>query len=184
MGEDKALLRFDGTTLAERAAALLAAVASPVLEVGPGWSGLAAVAEEGGGRGPLAAMASGALALQRFEPLAVIVLACDMPLVSVELLRWIADHPAPTSVVPVAGDPPLPQPLCARWTSASLGAAGRLVEHGERSLRSLLANTPVELLSPEDWLPHAGAAGARALDDVDTPAALARLRALVDGWAP
>ena len=184
MGEDKALLRIDGTTLAERAATRLAAVASPVLEVGPGWSGLPAVAEEAGARGPLAAIARGASALERFEPPAVIVLACDMPLVTVELLGWIANHPAKASVVPVSGDPPRPQPLCARWTTASLTAAAGLVERGERSLRSLLATTPVELLFPANWVPHAGAAGARSLDDVDTPAELARMRALVAGWAP
>lgn len=184
MGEDKALLRIDGSTLAARGAALLSAVASPVFEVGPGWSTLPSVAEEAGARGPLAAIASGAVALQPFEPLAVIVLACDMPLVTVELLQWLADHPAPASVVPVAGEPPRPQTLCARWSRRSLDAAGGLVEAGERSLRSLLAATPVELVTPEDWVPHAGPAGVRALDDVDTPGELARMRALLDGWAP
>lgn len=184
MGEDKALLRIEGSTLAERAAALLSAVSSPVFEVGPGWSALPAVSEELGARGPLAAVASGAVALQRCEPLAVIVLACDMPLVTVELLHWLADHPAAGSVVPVSGDPPRPQPLCARWSWAAVEAAGGLVERGERSLQSLMAATAVELVTPGHWVPHAGPAGARALDDVDTPAELARMRALLAGWAP
>lgn len=184
MGQDKALLRIDGTTLAERAAALLSAVTSPVLEVGPGRSTLPAVAEEAGARGPLAAVGSGAVALRPYEPLAVIVLACDMPLVTVELLGWLADHPAPGSVVPVSGEPPRPQPLCARWSWAAVESAGGLVERGERSLRSLLATTAVELVTPDTWVPHAGWAGAHALDDVDTPAELARMRALIAGSAP
>ncbi|HZI37181.1 MAG TPA: NTP transferase domain-containing protein, partial [Acidimicrobiia bacterium] len=41
MGRDKALLEVGGRRLVDRAASVLAAVADPVLEVGPGWSELA-----------------------------------------------------------------------------------------------------------------------------------------------
>src|ERR1700736_1061525 len=59
MGRDKATLPVNGTPLAERTATLLAQVADPVVEVGPGWTGLVAVREEPAGQGPLAAMAAG-----------------------------------------------------------------------------------------------------------------------------
>jgi hypothetical protein len=38
MGSDKALLKVDGRRLVDRAAAVLGAVAAPVIEVGPGWA--------------------------------------------------------------------------------------------------------------------------------------------------
>ena len=46
MGTDKARLVVDGETLAARSARVLAAVCEPVIEVGPGVSGLPAVEEE------------------------------------------------------------------------------------------------------------------------------------------
>ena len=42
MGSDKALLEVEGRRMVDRAAAALAAVAAPVVEVGPGWSSLPA----------------------------------------------------------------------------------------------------------------------------------------------
>ena len=55
MGTDKALIEVDGQRLVDRAAAVLGAVADPVIEVGPGWSELPAVREDPPGSGPLAA---------------------------------------------------------------------------------------------------------------------------------
>ena len=112
MGRDKALLEVDGQRLVDRAAALLAAVADPVVEVGPGWSGLPAVREDPPGSGPLAAVSAGAAALRRMgHDGAVIVLAVDMPRVSAELLRLLATRDGPATAVPRAGGHP--QPLCA-----------------------------------------------------------------------
>ncbi|GAC1314586.1 MAG: molybdenum cofactor guanylyltransferase [Acidimicrobiales bacterium] len=178
LGEDKAALRLrPGTaTLAERAADALASVTAPTLEVGPGWSNLPVVAEGHEPRGPLVALVHGAGAVD--DRAAVLVLACDMPLVTAGLLRWLADRPGRRTVVPLAGDPPAPQPLCARWTHEDLVRAGALVEAGERSLKALLAASAVTYVEPHEWQIHAGTAGAHAFDDVDTPAALARMRDL------
>src|SRR5712692_7095438 len=80
MGRDKALLVVDGRTLAERGAELLAAVADPVVEVGPGHSGLAAVQEDPPGSGPLAGLCAGAAELGRLgHDGSVLLLAVDMP---------------------------------------------------------------------------------------------------------
>ena len=201
MGTDKATLAWGSTTLAERAAAVLASVVEPVLEVGPGRSGLVVVREDPPGRGPLAALAAGWAALTGAAagrpglggrllggpggadddpPQGVVVLACDLPLVGVPLLAWLADHPAPGSVVPLAGDPAQPQPLCARWADHDLAALDRFLAAGVRSLRPLVARPGVVRAPAEDWLAFAGPAGRRAFDDADTPAQLRDLADLAD----
>src|SRR5260221_9570916 len=65
MGTDKALIEVDGQRLAERAAAVLMAVADPVPEVRPGWSPLPAVREDPPGRRPPAAVPARAAPLPR-----------------------------------------------------------------------------------------------------------------------
>jgi molybdopterin-guanine dinucleotide biosynthesis protein A len=167
MGADKALLPSPGeagATLAQRSAALLEDVCSVALEVGPGVSGLPAVADDQPGAGPLAAVATGHRALMDagWEG-AVLVVATDLPLLDVATLRWLAEHPASGSVVPVAGGHP--QPLCARWSADDLALAARLVESGRRALRELLAEAHPSLAAVD--VP--GARLATAVADADTP---------------
>jgi len=178
MGSDKALLEVDGQRLVDRAAAALGAVADPVVEVGPGWSGLPAVREDPPGSGPLAAVATGAAALRAAgHGGPAIVLAVDMPRVGVELLRLLAERPGPATAVPRAHGHP--QVLCARYGPDALAAIDRLLAAGGRSLRVLLealdARGEVGWIEPEEWL---GVASPEALADVDTPD---DLRRLVDG---
>jgi molybdopterin-guanine dinucleotide biosynthesis protein A len=171
MGRDKAGIVLGGVTLAERAAAVLRVVAAPVVEVGPGHTGLPAVTETPAGSGPLAAVVAGASALAdggHRGP--VLVVAVDMPRVNVELLALLAGHPSTDSVVPVAGG--RPQPLCARWAPSALVRAGDLVAAGERSMQALLDAVPVTYLPEHEWT---AVAGADALVDVDTPADLDRV---------
>src|SRR5438132_9570667 len=175
MGRDKALIEVGGQRLVDRAAAALTAVADPVLEVGPGWSGLPAVREDPPGSGPLAAVSAGAAALRRMgHDGAVMVLAVDMPRVSAELLRLLATRDGPATAVPRAGGHP--QPLCARYGPDALAAVDRLLAGGGRSLRALLeamdARGEVGWVQPEEW---ARVAEASALADVDTPDDLRRL---------
>ncbi len=174
-GRDKATSPFGGGTLAGRAATVLGASTDPAVEVGPGVSGLPHL--DDARRGPLVAFATGLAALDAVE--GVILLACDLPLVSAGLVRWLVDHPSPGSVVPVAGG--RPQPLCARWAGSALHAAAGLVAEGERSLRPLLELPAVWLAPEEAWVPHAGPRGAATLDDADTPEDLARLAGLIEG---
>jgi molybdopterin-guanine dinucleotide biosynthesis protein A len=177
-GQDKATTRFGGSTLAERAAAALRTATEPTIEVGPGVSGLRAV--DDARQGPLVALAAGLAALPDTAP--VLLLACDLPLIDGALLRWLAEHPAVGSVIPIAGDPPLPQPLCARWSPSALTAVPRLVAAGERSLRPLVAGADVTFIGPAEWQAVAGSA--EALDDADTPAELERLRSRLDNAGP
>lgn len=175
MGSDKALLEVGGRRLVDRAVAVLSAVADPVVEVGPGWSGLPAVREDPPGTGPLAALGAGAAALRTAgHEGPVLVLAVDMPHVTAGLLRFLAGRPGPGTVVPRAGGHP--QPMCARYGPAVLAAVGERLATGGRSLRDLLESMAqaghVAWVEPEEW---AAVAGPEAFADVDTPEDLRRL---------
>jgi len=176
MGEDKALIEVGGRRLVDHAAALLTAVADPVIEVGPGWSGLPAVREDPPGSGPLAALGAGAASLRAAgHDGAVLVLAVDMPRVGVELLRLLAGRPGTATAVPRAGGHP--QPMCARYGPDVLAAVDERLAAGGRSLRDLLetlaVSGAVSWVEPEEWEP---VAGPEAFADVDTPEDLRRLR--------
>jgi molybdopterin-guanine dinucleotide biosynthesis protein A len=177
MGRDKAsIVLGDGRTCAQTVGARLAEVADPVLEVGPGASGLAAVPDDRPGAGPLAALATGWGALvDRGHVGPVLVLACDLPRVTVPLLQLLARAPGESTVVPVVGE--RPQALCARFGPASLDHCQRLVAEGRRSLMSLLDATPVTWLGPEVW---SAAVEEQSFADIDTPEDLARVMACPD----
>lgn len=169
MGSDKALIEVRGQRLVDRAAAVLGTVAAPVIEVGPGWSGLPAVREDPPGTGPLAALSAGAAALRAAgHDGPVVVLAVDMPRVTVELLEFVAGRAGADTVVPRAGG--YPQPMCARYGPAVLAAVDERLAAGARSLRDLLetmaAAGHVAWVEPEEW---SAVAGPDAFADVDTP---------------
>ena len=174
MGRDKATVLVDGVTLAVRTAGLLVAAGlpGPLIEVGPGRSGLTAVPDELPGAGPLGAVATGVGALRDGGFVGgALVVATDLPRLGSGLLSWLAAHPTPGNVVPVRDR--RPQWLCARYSPAALDAAAGLVASG-RSALAELADGPGTHLAGEDEL---AAAGLRPedLDDVDTPADLARI---------
>jgi molybdopterin-guanine dinucleotide biosynthesis protein A len=171
MGRDKTQLVVDGSTLATRSARLLLGVVETAIEVGPGFSGLATTLEQSPGSGPLAAVAAGRRALVDLGCVGdALVIACDMPLLTNEILRYLVEFDAPGSVVPVVRG--RPQPLCARWSQADLDATEGLVESGERSLRKLLARAGVVFVDESAW---GGIATEQQFSDVDVPADLERL---------
>jgi len=167
MGRDKATLEVGGERLARRLGRLLSEVARPVLEVGPGWSGLA-TAEPDIGEGPLTAIAAGWRSLQAggFNG-DVIVLATDLPSLTADVLVWIARRPEATSVVPVVGG--RPQPLCARWCPADLDLVVDLVERGERAVSAGLG-PDTAYLGEDEWRTVTAASAFR---DADRPEDLA-----------
>ncbi len=170
MGCDKARLLVDGHPLAERLAGLLTGVATPVVEVGPGVTGLAAAREELPGSGPLAAVAAGWEALcGAGAPRAALVLACDLPLVSEKALRLLAAWPGDASVVPVVDG--RPQPLCARWSATALARARAQLAR-DPSLRPFCAAADTVLVDVEVW---GRGVEAREFHDVDCPGDLDEL---------
>jgi len=170
MGTDKAALVVPGGPLAQRSAALLRSVAEPVIEVGPGYTTLPCTREVPPGSGPLAAMAAGAALLKdRHHQGPVLVVATDLPGLTGEYLRVLANHGVPRpdhSVVPRDGAGRA-QPLCARYSPTALACAEELVAAGHRSMKALLARVPIV------WID--GDAGVVLLD-IDTPDDLAAFR--------
>jgi molybdopterin-guanine dinucleotide biosynthesis protein A len=172
LGAAKAGLRRDGETLGARAARQLRAVCSgPVLEVGPGETGLATVREEPKGAGPLAALAAGGASLRdRGHQGGALLLAVDLPLVDQVLLALIAGWAGhPTAVPEAAGRL---QTVCARYGPDALAAAVALVARGERSLQALLAEVEHDVVPEAAWRV---VAPIDVFHDVDTPADAASL---------
>lgn len=161
MGRDKARMVVRGEILAAHPARVLSAVCAPVIEVGPGVTGLPSV-QEHDRSGPLTAFLVGVDALRATG--AVMLLGCDLPFVDEDLVRMIADHPGEGSVVPTVES--REQTVCARWSQATIAVARDAHAQGVRSLGVLLDGGDVTRLAVDDR--------ARALADVDSPSDLER----------
>jgi molybdopterin-guanine dinucleotide biosynthesis protein A len=141
MGRDKALLDFRGGTFLDAVAAAAAPLAGRVTVVGRAGGevgGYPAVADLRPGLGPLAGIET-ALTYARSE--AAIVLACDTPLVSTDLLALLAERAAagggPRIAVPLDADGRL-APLCGVYPVRALPEVTALLDAGERRPRALV----------------------------------------------
>jgi molybdopterin-guanine dinucleotide biosynthesis protein A len=161
MGADKARLVVAGETLAVRSARVLGEVCDPVIEVGPGVSGLPAIEEDPRGAGPLVALLAGVGALG--NPRAVVLLACDLPFVEPALLQMLVEYPGWGSVVPVVDG--RFQFACARYGRAAYAEAKVMLRVGESSLRAI-SGADCSYLNESAW---GEVVTARAFADVDTP---------------
>jgi molybdopterin-guanine dinucleotide biosynthesis protein A len=122
------------------------------------------------GGGPLAALGAGASALAgRGYEGAALALAVDLAGIDGTILAWLAEHPAPSTVVPIVDG--IPQTLCARYGTDALAAVPGLLAAGERSLRTLLGAVPFHEAHIDEW---GRVASAWAFADVDTPEDAAR----------
>jgi molybdenum cofactor guanylyltransferase len=174
MGWDKTTLVVDGTNVVARAGELLARVASPAIEVGPGRSRLPVIVEDDPGAGPLAGVAAGWRALGT-DADAALVVAGDLPFLSEALLRFLATYEGSSSVVPVVEG--RDQPLCARWSRHDLERAVELAATGEGSVRHLAQRRDVTYLEESQW---GDVATATTFADIDTAEDLERLGIAAD----
>ncbi|HEX3459344.1 MAG TPA: molybdenum cofactor guanylyltransferase [Acidimicrobiales bacterium] len=171
MGHDKASIRVAGESSAHRAARLLGSVANPVWEVGPSHCHLPHVREDPAGSGPVSAVAAGWTALSAAGHRGpVLVLACDLPLMTRELLEWLAGHPVDRTVIPMVGG--RPQPVCARWSGPDLDRLVQLQQSGYRSFKPMYETFDIVFVEPDDWK---SVGPSRLLADTDTPDDLRRL---------
>jgi len=160
MGQDKALLELGGQTLLERAIGVLETVVEEVVVVGPRRQrytdmGVGLVSDARPGLGPVGGIHT---ALLHGAGRAAFVLACDMPFVTPDLVRWIVGSDGSSSVVspddrrsarPIARfvrDRHGAQPLCGLYTSGCLPAVERALDQGRLSAQDLLNHLESEYL--------------------------------------
>lgn len=169
MGADKSRSTVGGIPMGARAGRALLQSASPVLAVGPD-PGLGLTTVEDSRMGPLAALAAGMrwLADGGFTG-PVLLVACDLPFLTPELLNLVAGELGSDSqaAVPVAEG--RLQPLAACYAPGVLAVAEALVAAGRLSMTALLAELKVCRVEPQTW---GIMADPGALADVDTPADL------------
>jgi molybdenum cofactor guanylyltransferase len=138
MGEDKAALSLNGTTLLEHALAAIRPVCEPVFiigardrygEFGPGYEDIVP------GCGPLGGVHA---ALTHSETELNLIIAVDTPFLTPELLRYLAERAADASYMIVA--PRIAgyvQPLCAVYSRKFLPIAAAALEAGKYKLAAL-----------------------------------------------
>jgi len=169
MGRDKALMELEGQTLMARAVAVLEMVLAEVVVVAPRRQRyadlqVALVPDVHPGLGPVGGMHA---ALLHGAGRSVFVLACDMPFVTSDLVRWIlGSRPfmapegfaASRARARVVRDRHGAQPLCGLYSGGCLPAVGRALEERRLSAQDLLNHLDTEYkdLDPEaDWYsPH------------------------------
>jgi molybdopterin-guanine dinucleotide biosynthesis protein A len=182
MGRDKAMLTVAGATLLERTLRALRVVSDDVTIVGarPEYArfGTPAVADDYSGTGPLGGIAT-ALRVARHER--TMIVACDMPLLSVTLLQAMAAEPLDDveALVPLlgSGPQPQPQPLHAVYARCCLPALVARLEAGRLSVIETLDDLRVRWLDV-DWMRRFDPL-LRSTHNANTPAQLAEARQLL-----
>lgn len=154
-GTDKATAHVGGRSMAAWAVHTLREVSDPVVLLGGDGTLARRMAlpwreDARAGCGPLAGIASGLRWAEELERPGLLVLACDLPLVTTELVRaiFVAASPEVDAVVPRVDTPDF-QPLCAWYGLSSLPVVEASLERGEHSMRGLLAQLRM-LALPED----------------------------------
>jgi len=144
-GSDKALARVGGRSMAARAVETLRAVADPVVLLGDDGTlgrrlALPWRADARPGRGPLAGIATGLAWARELGREGLVVLACDLPLVTPEVLAAVvaASRPDLDAVVTAAEEPAGLQPLVGWYAAGALASVEDALDHGRHSVRGLL----------------------------------------------
>jgi molybdopterin-guanine dinucleotide biosynthesis protein A len=141
MGRPKALIEFAGTTLAERAAVVLATAVDRLVLLGDGpvpdsLGALPRLADDDDSEGPLA----GLLAALRSAPQAAwLVCTCDLPRITPAAVAWLLGERRPdrAAVLPRATAEGPPEPLFALYEPAALELVEALAADGPPSPRRL-----------------------------------------------
>jgi molybdopterin-guanine dinucleotide biosynthesis protein A len=182
MGQDKAIMLFQGVTLVRRVSDRLAGLATEVIVIGPGSQeylslGIRIVPDLYPGRGPLGGLLT---ALSTASNPAVATVGCDMPFVNADLLahqRDILFTDNMDVVVPssVRGLEPL-HAIYRRETC--LQTVREALDAGEHRLISWFPRVKVRILTPEETNPF-DPRGLMFLN-INTPDELAQAEKLSD----
>jgi molybdopterin-guanine dinucleotide biosynthesis protein A len=168
-GSDKSIAEVAGERLIDRVLAAMRPVVDEVLVVGGARLALGAdvckVDDAFPGAGPLGGLAT-ALAAARKER--VLLLGCDLPLVTEKLLRALLDRAGEVDAVVPQGPRGL-EPLCAVYEKTCLGPVRDALARGERKMDVFHGKVRV-LFVPTSDLPDAF-----GLANVNTPEELRRV---------
>ncbi len=168
MGKDKAWLEIDGRPMIQRVIEELLRVtpAVSVIANGPEYDrlGLPVLADLNPSIGPLEAIRvalAGSLAPR------VLLVACDLPFVTAELLEFLLHRvEGYQATVPLSSDGRL-EPLCAVYSTEALEPVTELIRSGERKVSRLFDRVRARLIPFEDLSQLAGAE--RFFINVNTP---------------
>jgi len=148
-GSEKAVARVGGRSMASLAVQALRQVSDPVVLLGGDGKlakrmALPSREDVRPGCGPLSGVAAGLRWAAELERFGLLVLACDLPLVSAALLKEIRAL-ATSEVDAVVPDSATEgtQPLCAWYGPGALPTVEARLEGGEYSMRGLLAHIRV-----------------------------------------
>ena len=178
-GMPKGLALVDGIRIADRALAALRGATDRQLVVANDpraarwFPGLHTVRDTEEGLGPLHGLRT---ALASAEGAPVLVVAWDMPFVTAALLSALRTEGerGASAAVPVAGNPPRAQPLCAYYGAGAIATCDVLLARGERRAAALFESLPGAVTVGADVLATLGDS-ARLLLSVDTLEDLAAL---------
>lgn len=176
MGADKASLRFNGETQAERTFALLESVcthafvslrAEQARQVP--FASMPCIIDEQVGLGPVGGILS---AMKREPGVAWLVLACDLPLLDPRTLAELVSLRDATRIATAyrAAENGLPEPLCAIYEPASRAVIEAAVGEGIRCPRKILMRAETALVD----LPEPD-----ALANINTPNDLEAVQAIL-----
>ena len=141
MGRNKALLPFRGTTLVEQIAGIVGKATDAVTLIGDpaqlSHLGLPVITDRFPARGPIGGIHAALAATSTDWNL---IVGCDMPALTVEILRDLLGRAEQTSAVCVAAavSPDELEPLCAVYHRRCLAAVDRAIREDRLKLKDLL----------------------------------------------
>lgn len=182
-GADKALVRLvpGGPTLIEQTVAKALELSEHVAVIGHERYAtlnldVPIFQDEEVGRGPLAGIAT---AMHRLDRPRLLVLACDMPCLSLPLLRWMIERLTEGDVViPRTADGRW-QPMHAVYQRSALPEIERSLRTGKSAVRSILPSLAVDAIEESEL--RAIDPELRSLFSLNRPADLAEARSCVGG---
>lgn len=179
MGRNKALLPLGGSTCIERVLAVARQISSPVTIVTNDpqpyqFLGCPFISDTYRGVGPLGGIHT---VLQHSPTPWALILGCDLPFITVDLLRYLIHQAdAYDVVVPKGADGRL-QPLCALYARSALTEVVHLIESGEAKPRALFPRVNTRVV---EWAEISSLPGAdRFFFDMNTPESYEQAEALL-----
>lgn len=154
-GTQKGLIEIGGETLAARLVRLASPLFSEIMLIANepslyAFLGVPVYSDDAPGRGPLEGIAT---ALRRARSERVLVMACDMPLITRKALETLASWKSDSQVIAPLSSNGL-EPLFALYARSALPVIEARLSAGERKIRSAFDGLNVELLPKELFDPQ------------------------------